>query len=78
MWCNVCSTYILLPFVYYFKSLQAVNESLEILDLSWNHIRRRSAAAFALGIKVRRERERSYDIDKIDHDLEVKSNLLFC
>lgn len=37
--------------MFYFMCL-ANNESVEVLDLSWNHIRMRGAVAFCAGLKV--------------------------
>ena len=36
----------------YCNTFSAANETLERLDLSWNHIRKQGALEFAMGVKV--------------------------
>lgn len=54
---NISKVHDEVDFILFLRSFSflclANNESVEALDLSWNHIRMRGAVAFCAGLKVR-------------------------
>lgn len=50
LWVSICAQTALHKITSPF--LSAVNTTLEILDLSWNHLRRKGTVAFGTGLKV--------------------------